>query len=339
MIVCTGKPICVLRTDRQYQNFIVELEWVHVFPKGNSGFFVWSDAITAAGQPFTRAIECQVLDGMETASYTSQGDVFSIHGAVMTPDRPHPAGWERCLPKERRSRPAGQWNHYRITCIDGTLKLAVNGEEVSGGSSIEPRKGYLCLESEGSEVHFRNLRIRELPPSKTPLRPEEIATLDEGFRSLYAGLDLSGWKLPGSGEAHWRPNDWRIDGDGKGGPLASEREYGDVVLIADWRWTGNAGEGGVRLRGSAKCLVQACGLPSGSGGVDGVVMPRVRADAPLGEWNRFVITLKGDVISVELNGKTVVAEARLPGLPPRGAILLESGGAVQFANIYVKELP
>ncbi|MBI4606896.1 MAG: DUF1080 domain-containing protein, partial [Planctomycetes bacterium] len=186
-IVCTGKPICVLRTERQYENFIVELEWRHLVKGGNAGFFVWSDPIAAKGQPFTRAIECQVLDGRDSANYTSHGDVFAIHGAVMTPDRPHPAGSMRCLPSERRSRPAGEWNHYRITCVDGTLKLAVNGKEVSGGSGIRPRKGYLCLESEGSEVHFRNIRIQELPPSKEPLVPEDVAAADEGFRSLYTG--------------------------------------------------------------------------------------------------------------------------------------------------------
>ena len=77
MIVCTGKPTGVLRSDRQFENFILELEWLHVFPKGNSGLFIWSDPITARGQPFTRAIECQILDGQESESYTSQGDVFA----------------------------------------------------------------------------------------------------------------------------------------------------------------------------------------------------------------------------------------------------------------------
>ena len=119
----------------------------------------------------------QVLDGRETPNYTSHGDVFAIHGATMKPDRPHPAGWERCLPSERRCKPSPEWNHYRVTCNDGVLKLAVNGKEVSGGSEISPRKGYICLESEGSPVEFRNIRIKELP--STGATPEQTATLAE----------------------------------------------------------------------------------------------------------------------------------------------------------------
>ena len=81
-----------------------------------------------------RAIEVQVLDGLNTPDYTSHGDLFSIHGAHLQPDRPHPKGWERCLPSEHRSKPAGEWNHYRVEANNGVLKLAVNGKVVSGAS-------------------------------------------------------------------------------------------------------------------------------------------------------------------------------------------------------------
>ena len=79
----------------------------------------------------------------------------------------------RCLPSERRAKPAGEWNHYRVTCNDGVITLAVNGKVVSGGSACSPRKGYICLESEGSPVEFRDIRIKELP--STDPKPEEIA--------------------------------------------------------------------------------------------------------------------------------------------------------------------
>ena len=146
-----------------FENFVLELEYQHLDPQGNAGVFIWGDALTAPGQPFVRAIEVQVLDGRNTENYTSHGDVFAIHGARMTPDRPHPNGSMRSLPSERRARPAGEWNHYRITAQNGTIKLAVNGKEVSGGYDISPRKGYIHLESEGGRVLYRNLRIKELP--------------------------------------------------------------------------------------------------------------------------------------------------------------------------------
>ena len=78
---------------------------------------------------------------------------------------------------ENRVKPAGEWNHYRVVCNDGSLKLSVNGKEVSGGSLCRPRKGYICLESEGAPIRFRNIRIMELPPGITP--PERCAPVVE----------------------------------------------------------------------------------------------------------------------------------------------------------------
>lgn len=383
MIVSTGVPTGILRTERQYENFILELEWRHMRPGGNAGLFIWSDAITAPGVPFARAIEVQILDGHNTDNYTSHGDVFAIHGATMKPDRPHPGGWERCLPSERRCRPAGEWNHYRVVCINGSLKLSVNGKEVSGGTKCSPRQGYICLESEGSECHFRNLRIRELPSTKP--RPREIAEADIGFRSIYTGVDLAGWKAEPGHQGHWQAKDWILSYDGRSEAtekhLWSEKEYGDFMMICDWRWTGkpvkrdlpvllpsgeqatrdgkpvvqevdDAGDSGIYLRGSDKSQVNIWCWPASSGEVYGyrtdpampaevraAVTPKEKADAPVGEWNRFVITLRGDQLTVVLNGKTVIEEARLPGVPPRGRIALQHHGApIDFANLYVREL-
>src|SRR5688500_9296332 len=61
LIVSTGVPTGVLRTLREYENFIVELEWKHIVPGGNAGFFVHSGALPVRGQPFTKAIEVQIL--------------------------------------------------------------------------------------------------------------------------------------------------------------------------------------------------------------------------------------------------------------------------------------
>src|SRR5690606_29992730 len=116
----------------------------------------------------------------------------------------------------------------------------VNGKVVSGGSECKPRKGYICLEAEGSECHFRNIRIRELP--STNPEPDEVATLAEGFISLYTGVDLSGWKVEPGHEGHWQPKNWRLVYDGKSEAkdknLWTEKEYGDFVMICDWRFTG-----------------------------------------------------------------------------------------------------
>jgi len=384
MIVSTGKPTGVIRTDRQYQNFVIELEWRHLQPGGNAGLFIWSDALPALGVPFTQSFEVQILDGHDGPNYTSHGDVFGIWGATMKPDRPHPAGWMRCLPIERRAKPSPEWNHYRVSCHDGVLKLAVNGKEVSGASQCVPRKGYICLESEGSECHFRKLRIKELP--STNVTPAETAALDEGFTSLYSGLDLRGWRSEVGHTGHWRPRDSILDYDGrstaKDKDLWTEKKYGDFVLIADWRLPGKpaprrrpivlpngddatdpdgsaktveipyAGDSGILLRGSDKAQVNITCNTIGSGElydyrVDKAMpaevragsIPKVKADNSPGTWNRFVITLKKNRVTVVLNGQTVINNVQLLGIPTRGPIGLQHhGDPVQFTNLFIKEL-
>ena len=79
---------------------------------------------------------------------------FPIHGAKMTPVNGR--GGSRAFPTENRSLPSPQWNHYRIECRDGEVSLAVNGKLVTQGKACSPRKGYICIESEGGIVHYRN---------------------------------------------------------------------------------------------------------------------------------------------------------------------------------------
>ena len=378
-IVCTGAPKGFLRTQRQYENFILELDWKHVKPSGNSGLFLFADALPATGSPFPRSIEIQIKDG-------NPGDIFPLRGASMCPWYPPKKGRVRSIPSTNRVNPAGQWNHYRIEARDGVITLAVNGKIVNRAYHANPRKGYICLESEGSEIHFRNIRIQELPSDNPP--PEVVAEKDRGFKPLYTGLDLKGWKVAPGSEGHWRAKDWVLDYDGKSEAtgddrnLWSERSFKDFVLIVDWRLPGkaridsvpvvlpdgstlkdptgsevkvailDAGDSGIYLRGSSKSQVNIWNWPVGSGEIWGYrtdkhMPPEVRraatpiqnADNPIGEWNRFEITVKGQHVSVKLNGKTVIPDARLPGMKRKGPIALQHhGDPVQFANIFVKEL-
>ena len=164
--------------------------------------------------------------------------------------------------------------------------------------------------------------------------------------------------------------------------LWTAKEYGDFVLIADWKLprkpvkkanpvllssgeyatnadgtrkmaeVPDAGDSGIYLRGNSKSQINIWCWPAGSGEVYGYredrsvspevragVTPKVNADRPLGQWNRFVITMRGDRLTVVLNGKTVLENAQLPGVPKRGAIALQHhGDPIQFANLYIKEL-
>lgn len=123
-------------------------------------------------------------------------------------------------------------------------------------------------------------------------------------------------------------------------------------------------DSGIYLRGSGKYQVNIWCWPIGSGEMYGIrtdpkmppevraaVTPRTQADRPVGQWNRFEITVKGDTVTVVLNGKTVLPGAKIPGMPPRGRIALQHHGAkdrqgrwtsppslVQFKNIFVRQL-
>jgi hypothetical protein len=122
-------------------------------------------------------------------------------------------------------------------------------------------------------------------------------------------------------------------------------------------------DSGIYLRGSGRNQINIWCWPIGSGEMYGWrldknqpaevragVTPRHQADRPVGQWNHFEITAKGDRISVELNGKRVIENVRLPGIEPRGRIALQHHGGksgdkwnsppslMQFKNIYIKEL-
>src|SRR5262245_5394359 len=308
-----------------YENYIIELDWMHLKPRGNSGLFVHSGAFPAKGTPFTKGHEIQVLDGDSTdGTWTGHGDVFSIQGATFEPDRPHPKGWMRCLPSEKRANPAGQWNHYRVTANDGTIKLEVNGKEVSGGKKCNPRKGYICLESEGSECHFKNIRIKELPTTNPPA--SEINEEDQGFKSLYTGLDFRGWKLLAGDETHWIPKDWVFEYDGKGqGKISSEGSYRNFALIFEWRAPGkDAADTSICVR------MQDSGIRGRLLGLKPAEKAR--------EWIRTEVRVEGSRITVLRNGEKELEDVPAD-MPKEGQFCLLPHGAVQFANVFIKELP
>lgn len=180
IIVCSGNPIGVMRTDRQYENFILHLEWMHTQPGGNSGFFVWSSARPDPVKRLPDGIELQILeldwvkqntkDGVVPPVAYVHGEIFGVNGTKVVPDNPR---GERSKSIENRCLPKGQWNTYDVVAVDGTIKMAVNGKFVNGISRSSLKKGYLCLESEGAEIHFRNIRIMELPSGVTS--PDQVA--------------------------------------------------------------------------------------------------------------------------------------------------------------------
>jgi hypothetical protein len=183
LLVCMGKPIGVMRSEKQYENFILHIEWRHMKPGGNSGVFVWSEGTVTEGRRLPKGMEVQMLElewvnlhrkqngDPQDIGYIS-GELFGAGGLTATPDNPRGT---RSKSLELRCNSAGKWNVYDVVCVDGTVKLSINGKFVNSIRNSSMRKGYLCLESEGSEIHFRNIRILELPPGITT--KEQTATV------------------------------------------------------------------------------------------------------------------------------------------------------------------
>lgn len=379
-LICAGGLTGNLRSKKQYENYILEMEWMDAENHGSTGILIHADALPAPGQPFPRGIKCNMIPGQTDL-------VTAINGAGMRINKPVLYAKNISGFKEEQVKLSGKWNQYRVVSNNGKITIMVNGKIVAKGIRAIPRKGYIILTSGGSEVNFRNIRIKELP--STEPAPREIATLDEGFQSIYNSGDLSAWHLKPGHLRHWTAKDWVINYDGKSEEkdksLWSKKEYKDFILTADVRLTRKpemamspvilpngenalnedgsnkevevpyAGDTGIYLRGNSKSQVNIGNRYIGSGeiygyrvdkklpsGVRAGATPKIKADKPPGEWNRFIITMKGERVTVILNNQLVIDNALLPGIPARGAIALQDDHAdnntFQFANLFIKEL-
>lgn len=175
LLVCTGHPIGVMRTEKQYENFLLHIEWRHMEAGGNSGVFGWSTGTVPEGRRLPTGLEVQMLeldwvnqhtmkDGSKPPIAYVHGELFGAGGLTTVPDNPRGS---RSKSIENRCKGKGEWNVYDVVFVDGVVKLSVNGKFVNGLSHASVKKGYLCLESEGAEIHFRNIQIMELPPGVT----------------------------------------------------------------------------------------------------------------------------------------------------------------------------
>jgi|GEM_PF-364552 len=237
----SGQPRGFLRTERMYQNYVLELEWKHTTRKGNAGLMILADPLPQCTSYYPSSIEVQAMDG-------DHGSLFGIRGSIMTPlTNPRiptgPGGWVRARPTEKRAKPFGQWNHYRLEVRDGAIDLAVNGKVVTRCKDATHLKGFICLEAEKVECLYRNIRIKELNGEPPP--PGRVAKPALPFRSLFNGLDFRGWKFPESLEGRWSVDADNVIqlADGAEQPvrkkgmqvnLVTEESFRNHVLVADW---------------------------------------------------------------------------------------------------------
>ena len=210
-----------------------------------------------------------------------------------------------------------------------------------------------------------------------------------GFTALFNGKDLTGWhgwaihdkgagpldlaKLaPGDRQKriaewtagankHWTVENGELVNDGKGAYLTTDKEFGDIELLIEYRTVAKA-DSGIYLRGTPQIQIWDTtkeggkwdrGADKGSGGLFNNAkggpgqLPLVHADKPFGEWNSFRILMVGERVTVLLNDKLVVDMERMENywdrkapLPKIGPILLQThGGEIRWRNIFVREIP
>ncbi len=239
--------------------------------------------------------------------------------------------------------------------------------------------GHIGFLGHGDPVAFRNIRIIEVPPAahEAGVKAAGFTRLIEGdtLRGWKHDPDeTKNWTVhhgiikhdgqKGAINDLWTEKeygdfsmvfDWRWSGRG-------EPKQQPVILPDGTQKTDADGnsetalveelDSGIFLRGSTKAQVNLWNWTVGSGEVYGYrtdagqpaeiragVTPKVKADRPAGDWNRTMITLQGDRLTVTLNGKIVIEKAALPAIPEKGPIGLQHHGqAIDFANIWIKEL-
>ena len=206
-----------------------------------------------------------------------------------------------------------------------------------------------------------------------------------GFTALFNGKDLSGWhgmphfdpyKLAAMQEAerkeqiarwtedakkHWKVEGGELVNDGSGAYLATDKEFGDIELLIDYKTVAKA-DSGIYLRATPQVQIWdytkeggkwSIGADKGSGGLwnnsPGAPGkdPLVLADKPFGQWNQFRIVQVGERVTVRLNDKLVVDHARLENFWDRKRPLLKKapiqlqthGGEIRWRNVFIREIP
>ena len=365
-IACTPKGRNLI-TEEIFANYVLDFEF-KLTPGANNGLGIH---YPGTGDAAYTGMEIQILDSThpkykDLKDYQFHGGLYTLKAAKQGALKP--AGeWNQ-------ERVTVMGENVKVE-LNGEVILRGNLNELAKAhpkhEGVKRRSGHIGWLGHGDKVSFRKIHIGELPPVAN-----EDGVKAAGFTKIFDGKSLAGWKhTPDT--TNWKAANGILKHDGKKGPvndLWTEASYKDVTLVFDWRWSGRGPnksqpvvrpdgtengradieelDSGIYLRGNTKSQVNLWNWTVGSGEVYGYrtdgrmpaevkagVTPKLKADKPVGEWNRMMITLKGELLTVTLNGQVVIKDAKLPGVPESGPLGLQHhGSAIDFANIWVKAL-
>jgi len=148
VIHCTGVPTGYLRTEADYSNYQLHVEWRWPQEPGNSGILLHK---TGEDKVWPKCIEAQLKAG-------NAGDFYMMNGTYFT------APYDRAMqgiPKKNDSSeyPIGQWNSADITCLNDTIEVIINGQLQNQGAQSSDQSGKICLQSEGIPIQFKNITL------------------------------------------------------------------------------------------------------------------------------------------------------------------------------------
>lgn len=358
----------VLRTESTFANYVLDFEF-KLTPGANNGLGIH---YPGHGDSAYTGMELQILDD----KHPKYSDLkpYQFHGSLYTMMPAKKIGMKP-VGEWNHERVFVTGPHLWVE-LNGKRILEANLDELSEKfpkhEGVKRRSGHIGFLGHGDKVYFRNIKIAEMAP---PANTEGVK--NAGFAPLFDGESLKGWKHNEATKTNWAAINSILKHNGKPGKtkdLWTEKSYKDFTLVFDWRWSGRGPEkmrpliqpdgsekgsemieefdSGIYLRGNSKSQVNLWNWSVGSGEVYGYrkdrkmpaevrtgVTPVAKADRPIGEWNRMMITLQGDKLDVQLNGKKVINSAQLPDLSPEGPLALQHhGSAIDFANLWIKEL-
>ncbi len=293
VIACPANAGNDLVTEKAFSDFILRMDF-KLTPGANNGVGIRTplenNNLTYVGN------EIQILDDddpqyehLEPGQYC--GSVYKVFAA-----------------KRGALKKVGEWNHYDISVIGRRFKIVLNGQTIVDGNAndvTDPEilrghpgllrdRGHIALLGHSSYCEFRNIMIKEIPPTVAG-HPEEQSvrlfdapgkyivdgrpdnTPPEGFTALFDGSDLAGWKglvadppkraamTPDQLAAaqvkadermrdHWHVENGVLLYDGKGDNLCTGKDYRDFEMLVDWK-IGPKGDSGIYLRGTPQVQI------------------------------------------------------------------------------------
>lgn len=167
MLVSLGTPQGHVITDKEYENFRLEIEYRFAGEPGNCGVLVFASTPRSLYKMFPKSIEVQMM-------HENAGDFWCIVEDITTDNmeerRGPKAEWGITEGKKRRilnltdgsEKPLGKWNSMTIECVENTIKVWVNGDLVNYGYDATVSKGQIALQAEGAEVEFRKIVLTQI---------------------------------------------------------------------------------------------------------------------------------------------------------------------------------